>query len=171
MLRMGSCEPHFIRCIKPNANKVAHQWDKALVLRQLTYTGMLQTVKMRREGYPFRIAFEDFFESYVLHRLLDFFASIGLYRLSLTATASIACHLPLHKLLQKSLATGCWPLAARHFPLSELAACILLTHTCSSTTRTNALGTVGSCGSSRHRCVATHRRALSSSPRSRPRSK
>jgi hypothetical protein len=123
---MGSCEPHFIRCIKPNANKVAHQWDKALVLRQLTYTGMLQTVKMRREGYPFRIAFEDFFESYVLHRLLDFFASVGLHRLSLTATASIACHHCHCTNCCKShlpLAAGHLLLATSHFLNLLLASC------------------------------------------------
>lgn len=64
MSKMGLCDPHFIRCIKPNAAKVPHKWEVDLVLRQLTYTGMLQTVQMRREGYPFRIPFAEFFEQY-----------------------------------------------------------------------------------------------------------
>lgn len=64
MLKMNMCEPHFVRCIKPNPAKKPHIWDKDLVLRQLTYTGMLQTVQMRREGYPFRIPFVDFFNAY-----------------------------------------------------------------------------------------------------------
>eukprot|EP00038_Savillea_parva_P002259 m.112345 g.112345 ORF g.112345 m.112345 type:complete len:1310 (-) comp10779_c2_seq1:47-3976(-) len=64
MVRMGTCDPHFIRCIKPNQNKTPKQWEPKMVLRQLTYTGMLQTVKMRREGYPFRIPFGEFFSSY-----------------------------------------------------------------------------------------------------------
>jgi myosin heavy subunit len=64
MLRMGSCDPHFVRCIKPNAVKKPKAWEQEMVLRQLTYTGMLQTVKMRREGYPFRIPFAEFFNSY-----------------------------------------------------------------------------------------------------------
>lgn len=64
MMKMGQCEPHFVRCIKPNPQKKPHIWDPKLVLRQLTYTGMLQTVKMRREGFPFRIPFSDFFHSY-----------------------------------------------------------------------------------------------------------
>lgn len=64
MQKMGLCDPHFVRCIKPNAAKVPRQWEQALVLRQLTYTGMLQTVKMRREGFPFRIEFGLFFDTY-----------------------------------------------------------------------------------------------------------
>lgn len=64
MLRMGSCDPHFVRCIKPNSAKRPKAWEPEMVLRQLTYTGMLQTVKMRREGFPFRIPFVEFFNSY-----------------------------------------------------------------------------------------------------------
>ena len=64
MMKMGMCDPHFVRCIKPNPQKKPHLWDQELVLRQLTYTGMLQTVKMRREGFPFRIPFAEFFQSY-----------------------------------------------------------------------------------------------------------
>lgn len=64
MTKMGLCEPHFVRCIKPNPQKKPHLWDADLVLRQLTYTGMLQTVKMRREGYPHRVPFADFYAAY-----------------------------------------------------------------------------------------------------------
>ena len=64
MAKMGMCEPHFVRCIKPNPQKKPLLWDTDLVMRQLTYTGMLQTVQMRREGYPFRIAFDEFFAAY-----------------------------------------------------------------------------------------------------------
>jgi hypothetical protein len=64
MEKMGMCEPHFVRCIKPNPQKQPKLWDLELVMRQLTYTGMLQTVQMRREGYPFRIAFDEFWTAY-----------------------------------------------------------------------------------------------------------
>lgn len=64
MEKMGLCDPHFVRCLKPNAAKVPRAWEQKLVLRQLTYTGMLQTVKMRREGFPFRIKFDNFFDTY-----------------------------------------------------------------------------------------------------------
>mmetsp|Transcript_35727 Transcript_35727/g.93386 ORF Transcript_35727/g.93386 Transcript_35727/m.93386 type:complete len:1264 (-) Transcript_35727:548-4339(-) len=64
MLRMGACDPHFIRCIKPNQRKLPRAWEQKMVLRQLTYTGMLQTVKMRREGYPHRVKFVEFFNAY-----------------------------------------------------------------------------------------------------------
>ena len=64
MLKMGFCEPHFVRCIKPNPQKQPQQWENDLVMRQMQYTGMMQTVQMRREGFPFRIPFVEFFNSY-----------------------------------------------------------------------------------------------------------
>ena len=64
MAKMGACDPHFIRCIKPNPQKKPHLWDAEMVLRQLTYTGMLQTVQMRREGFPHRVKFVEFYKLY-----------------------------------------------------------------------------------------------------------
>jgi myosin heavy subunit len=45
-------EPHFIRTIKPNHQKVPATLDDDLIMRQLKYTGMLETTRIRREGYP-----------------------------------------------------------------------------------------------------------------------
>ncbi|CAI7988969.1 Unconventional myosin-IXa [Geodia barretti] len=56
--------PHFIRCIKSNSRKAPCQFDEDLVLRQLRYTGMVQTVQIRKAGYSVRISFEDFYEKY-----------------------------------------------------------------------------------------------------------
>lgn len=64
MAKMGACDPHFIRCIKPNPQKKPKLWDAEMVLRQLTYTGMLQTVQMRREGFPHRVKFDEFHKMY-----------------------------------------------------------------------------------------------------------
>lgn len=39
MANLNAAAPHFIRCIKPNSNKRAHDYDGVLVTKQLRYTG------------------------------------------------------------------------------------------------------------------------------------
>lgn len=46
-------EPHFIRCVKPNHDKAADSFQDELVTKQLRYTGMLETTRIRREGCVF----------------------------------------------------------------------------------------------------------------------
>ena len=55
-------DPHYIRCIKPNACKGVHVYTSDMVLRQLIYSGVLETVRIRRQGYPFRKDFDAFWE-------------------------------------------------------------------------------------------------------------
>jgi len=64
MDRMGKCQPHFIRCLKTNGQKKPHLWEEDLVTRQLRYAGVLETIKIRKLGYSFRMAFGDFVKSY-----------------------------------------------------------------------------------------------------------
>ena len=64
MERMGQCEPHFIRCVKPNLAQVPGVFEDDLINRQLHYLGILETVKMRRDGYPLRVTFEEMFRLY-----------------------------------------------------------------------------------------------------------
>ena len=40
------------------------EYDSAFALKQLMYTGMLETTRIRREGYAFRIPFAEFFRRY-----------------------------------------------------------------------------------------------------------
>mmetsp|Transcript_4923 Transcript_4923/g.12751 ORF Transcript_4923/g.12751 Transcript_4923/m.12751 type:complete len:985 (-) Transcript_4923:966-3920(-) len=62
---LNKAEPHFIRCMKPNQMK-SKEWevDDEYTTRQLRYTGMLDTTRIRREGYPSRPTFADFLERY-----------------------------------------------------------------------------------------------------------
>ncbi|XP_037643194.1 unconventional myosin-X isoform X1 [Sebastes umbrosus] len=60
MSTLSTSNPFFIRCIKPNTHKMPDQFDQTLVLNQLRYSGMLETVKIRRTGFPIRRPFQDF---------------------------------------------------------------------------------------------------------------
>uniref|UniRef100_A0A3B4FG31 non-specific serine/threonine protein kinase n=1 Tax=Pundamilia nyererei TaxID=303518 RepID=A0A3B4FG31_9CICH len=57
-------QPHFVRCIKPNDDRQALCFCKERVMVQLRYTGILETVNIRRQGYSHRILFEDFVNRY-----------------------------------------------------------------------------------------------------------
>ncbi len=60
--KMVAGQPHFVRCIKPNNDRQAHKFDREKVLIQLRYTGVLETAKIRRQGFSHRILFNNFIE-------------------------------------------------------------------------------------------------------------
>lgn len=64
MATLSTSNPYFIRCIKPNTHKMPDQFDQTVVLNQLRYSGMLETVKIRRTGFPVRRTFQDFCSRY-----------------------------------------------------------------------------------------------------------
>lgn len=64
MTVLKASEPHFIRCVKPNHEKEAALFNEELVTKQLRYTGMLETTRIRREGYASRPLFADFVQRY-----------------------------------------------------------------------------------------------------------
>ncbi|XP_044862670.1 unconventional myosin-X isoform X2 [Mauremys mutica] len=64
MATLSSSNPFFVRCIKPNTQKMPDQFDQAVVLNQLHYSGMLETVRIRRAGFPVRRQFQDFYKRY-----------------------------------------------------------------------------------------------------------
>ncbi|XP_075681423.1 unconventional myosin-IXb isoform X2 [Rhinoderma darwinii] len=57
---LGKAEPFFIRCIRSNSEKMEMTFDEALVLQQLRYTGMLETVRIRRSGYSAKYTYQEF---------------------------------------------------------------------------------------------------------------
>ncbi|XP_048857839.1 unconventional myosin-X [Brienomyrus brachyistius] len=61
---LSASNPFFVRCIKPNMEKNPNKFDPEVVLNQLRYSGMLETVKIRRAGFPVRRTFKDFFCRY-----------------------------------------------------------------------------------------------------------
>ncbi|XP_051879178.1 unconventional myosin-X-like [Pristis pectinata] len=64
MATLSLSNPFFIRCIKPNTQKVAARFDQGVVLNQLHYSGILETVKIRRAGFPVRRPFPEFYLRY-----------------------------------------------------------------------------------------------------------
>ncbi|XP_013919249.1 PREDICTED: myosin-IIIb-like [Thamnophis sirtalis] len=57
-------QPHFVRCIKPNDDREALKFSQERVLVQLRYTGILETVNIRQQGYSHRIHFDEFVKRY-----------------------------------------------------------------------------------------------------------
>ncbi len=57
-------QPHYIRCIKPNLKKASNDFDAGEVLRQLRYAGMMEAIRIRREGYAHREAHESFYNRF-----------------------------------------------------------------------------------------------------------
>lgn len=66
MKTLTACNPYFVRCIKPNDCKKPNMFDNELCVRQLRYTGMLETARIRALGYPIRHTFKEFVQRYRL---------------------------------------------------------------------------------------------------------
>ncbi|XP_023607970.1 unconventional myosin-X isoform X4 [Myotis lucifugus] len=64
MATLSASNPFFVRCVKPNMQKMPDQFDQAVVLNQLRYSGMLETVRIRKAGYAVRRPFQDFYKRY-----------------------------------------------------------------------------------------------------------
>ncbi|XP_072113084.1 unconventional myosin-VIIa-like [Mobula birostris] len=64
MRTLRASQPFFIRCIKPNKDKKPLLFDRELCIKQLRYSGMGETIHIRKSGYPVRFTFSDFIEKY-----------------------------------------------------------------------------------------------------------
>ncbi|XP_038551772.1 unconventional myosin-XV [Micropterus salmoides] len=62
--KMERCNPFFVRCIKPNNMKLPGVFEDDLVSSQLRHSGVLETIRIRREGYPVRMPFYVFLFRY-----------------------------------------------------------------------------------------------------------
>ena len=64
MAFLRKTQPYFVRCFKPNHEQIPNHLIDQFVLKQLQYSGMLETVRIRRQGYPVRFAFQDFVDRF-----------------------------------------------------------------------------------------------------------
>ena len=65
MFELFNCEVHFIRCIKPNELKKEGLFNSDFVLLQIRYLGLLDSIKIRKQGYPLRKDYIDFYKKYI----------------------------------------------------------------------------------------------------------
>lgn len=64
MSTLRATHPHYIKCIKPNTAKAPNVIMPSIVMEQLRYSGILEVVRIRREGYPTRTPFQDFYSMF-----------------------------------------------------------------------------------------------------------
>lgn len=62
--KMVAGSPQFVRCIKPNETKAARNFEVQKVLKQLRYTGVLETIRIRQHGFSHRFSFAEFLKRY-----------------------------------------------------------------------------------------------------------
>lgn len=64
MQQLSTTQPHFVRCIVPNSQKMPGKVDVNLSLDQLRCNGVLEGIRIARLGYPNRHSFAEFRQRY-----------------------------------------------------------------------------------------------------------
>ncbi|NWW56016.1 MYO15 protein, partial [Ifrita kowaldi] len=72
--KMERCNPFFVRCLKPNNKKEPGLFEADVVRTQLRYSGILETIRIRKEGFPIRIPFLVFIDRY--RCLIDMWSNV-----------------------------------------------------------------------------------------------
>ncbi|XP_032059649.1 unconventional myosin-Vb-like [Aythya fuligula] len=91
METLGSTTPHYVRCIKPNDEKLPFVFDSRRAVEQLRACGVLETIRISAAGYPSRWTYQEFFDRY---RALVSGEELG------GADVKQSCSLALGRLLQ-----------------------------------------------------------------------
>eukprot|EP00013_Stygamoeba_regulata_P020099 CAMPEP_0177646966 /NCGR_PEP_ID=MMETSP0447-20121125/10048_1 /TAXON_ID=0 /ORGANISM="Stygamoeba regulata, Strain BSH-02190019" /LENGTH=891 /DNA_ID=CAMNT_0019149519 /DNA_START=201 /DNA_END=2873 /DNA_ORIENTATION=- len=76
MKMLSSTNPFFVRCIKPNMEKKPDIFTGDMVADQMRYAGMMETIRIRQEGYPIRHPFEEFYKRYKIISLAQGASSV-----------------------------------------------------------------------------------------------
>ncbi|KFM70740.1 Unconventional myosin-Vb, partial [Stegodyphus mimosarum] len=64
MSTLNATTPHYVRCIKPNDQKIAFYFEPHRAVQQLRACGVLETIRISAAGYPSRWAYQDFLNRY-----------------------------------------------------------------------------------------------------------
>merc|ERR1712142_812158 len=72
---LNTTDPHFIRCIVPNNHKTPGLLDSALVMHQLTCSGVLEGIRICRRGFPNRTIYLDFKHRFIIIKPKEVYAA------------------------------------------------------------------------------------------------
>lgn len=64
--KLMKCQPHYIRCIKPNETKKPYDYDVARVKHQIEYQGLKENIRIKRAGFAFRCPFKKFLTRFAI---------------------------------------------------------------------------------------------------------
>ncbi|RLN32406.1 hypothetical protein BBJ28_00025284, partial [Nothophytophthora sp. Chile5] len=62
--KLDGCNPHYIRCIKPNENKRPLAVNKDIVTEQVRYLGLVENLSVRRQGFCYSQPYGPFIKRY-----------------------------------------------------------------------------------------------------------
>ncbi|KAJ8272402.1 hypothetical protein COCON_G00112610 [Conger conger] len=64
METLNATTPHYVRCIKPNEEKLPFEYDSKRVVQQLRACGVLETIHISAQSYPSRWTYIEFYSRY-----------------------------------------------------------------------------------------------------------
>eukprot|EP01043_Picozoa_sp_COSAG02_P020767 COSAG02_NODE_1032_length_15073_cov_6.097970_5_plen_1742_part_00 len=62
---LTSTTSHFVRCLKPNNDKIPAHIDRPKLVDQMRCSGMMDALKLMHDGYPSRCAFDELRSRYI----------------------------------------------------------------------------------------------------------
>ncbi|CAF1618856.1 unnamed protein product [Rotaria sp. Silwood1] len=64
--KLMGCQPHYVRCIKPNENQAPSEWNSSSVIEQVKYLGLVANIEVRKAGFVYRREFAKFLSRYAI---------------------------------------------------------------------------------------------------------
>ncbi|KAM9376468.1 unconventional myosin-Vc [Pholidichthys leucotaenia] len=64
METLNATTPHYVRCIKPNDEKLPFEYESRRVVQQLRACGVLETIRISAQSYPSRWTYSEFYSRY-----------------------------------------------------------------------------------------------------------
>lgn len=64
MSDISQTSPHYIRCIRPNSIAVPKEFVNHKVLLQLKCGGVMEAIRIKKQGFPARPTFEHFYSRF-----------------------------------------------------------------------------------------------------------
>ncbi|XP_006511002.1 unconventional myosin-Vc isoform X2 [Mus musculus] len=93
METLNATTPHYVRCIKPNDEKMPFEFDSKRIVQQLRACGVLETIRISAQSYPSRWTYLEFYSRYGILMTQQ--------ELSLSDKKEV-CKVVLHRLIQDS---------------------------------------------------------------------